>query len=97
MAERGARDDRKGPRESAGQVPGDEAEHVAGMFGELLDDRGLETGVHRAVGAQGVLARLPVVPVGAPPELVPGERVLLADQVARALPAVGREGNGAPG
>src|SRR6266496_4942077 len=79
------------------QVPSDQPEHVARVLGQLLDDGGFEAGVHRAVGAERILARLPVSPVGLVPELVPGGAVLLADQVAGPLPSVGCVGDGAPG
>src|SRR6266567_3695883 len=84
-------------RASARQVPSDKPEHVARVFGQLLDHGRFEAGVHRAVGAERILARLPVGPIGLVPELVPGGAVLLADQVAGSLPAVGRVGDGAPG
>src|SRR5436305_1499791 len=56
---------------SSEEVPGHHPEHVAGMLRQLADDRGFEAGVHGAVAAERILTRLPVLPVGAVPELAP--------------------------
>src|ERR1051326_4146660 len=61
--------------------------HISPALAELADDRRLEARVHEAVLAALVLALFPVVPVDARPELVPGRVVLLANQIAGALPA----------
>ena len=78
------------------QVPGRHAHHVLRALVEIAHHRRLEARVHRAVLAERVLARLPVLPVGLVPELVPGLVVLLADQVAGALPAQRRAGDRRP-
>src|SRR5262249_19792316 len=97
----GARNGRaRAPRRtptSAEEVPGDEADHVARALRELAHDRRLEAGVHRAVLAEPVLARLPVLPVCPVPEVGPRGGVRLPDQVAGTLPAERRVGDRAPG
>src|ERR1700726_219189 len=82
---------------SSRQVPGCETHHVARVVAGFRDRRRLEAGMHGAVLAEVVLARFPVVPVGAVPELLEGLAELLADQVAGTLPAVRRVGDRAPG
>src|SRR5206468_11003324 len=61
--------------------------HVAPAVAELADDGGFEARMHEAILAALVLAALPVIPVDLAPELVPVRIILLADQVAGALPA----------
>src|SRR4029079_18924394 len=78
------------------EVPRRHAHHVLRALVQVAHHRSLEARVHRAVLTQRVLARLPVVPVGPVPELVPGLVVLLADQVAGALPAQRRARDGRP-
>src|SRR4051812_35706931 len=78
-------------------VPRGQAHQLARLLAHVHHDRGLEAGVHRAVAAERVLARLPVVPVGLAPELEEVLRVLLADEVAGPLPAARRERHRAPG
>src|SRR4030095_3317318 len=69
---------------------------VGQALAELPHDRRLEARVHLAVVAARVLARLPVRPVDVAEELLPRAVVLVADQVAGALPAVRRERGVAP-
>src|SRR5262249_61606515 len=57
------------PELSRAQVPPRHRPHVARALAQLADDGGLEPGVHEAVLAARVLARLPVAPVDAAPEL----------------------------
>src|SRR6185369_3197219 len=52
--------------------------------------------MHQAVLAARVLARLPVFPIDAAPELFPASVVAALDEIAWALPAFGRAGRGAP-
>src|ERR1051325_7233852 len=78
------------------QVPRHQPEHVPGMFRQLAHHARLEPRVHRAVLAEGVLARLPIRPVRPAPELVPRLAPRLSDQVARPLPPVRRESHRAP-
>src|SRR5262245_27561551 len=84
------------PELSRTQVPARQRPQVARARAQLADDGGLEAGVHEAVLAARILARLPVVPVDAAPELLPASVVLALDEVARALPALRRAGGRAP-
>src|SRR5207245_11255946 len=77
-------------------LPARHREHVRKALSELPHDRRLEARVHLAVVAARILARLPVVPVDAAEELLPGGVVLALDQVAGALPALRRVGRIAP-
>src|SRR5262249_36392716 len=74
------------------QVPARHRPQVARALAQLADDGGLEAGVHEAVLAARILALLPVVPVDAPPDLLPGSVCLARCEVARALPGLRRPG-----
>src|SRR5687767_8136956 len=78
------------------KVPFRHRPHVAPALAELADDGRLEARVHEAVLAARVFALLPVVPVDVVPELFPRGVVLVADQVAGALPAERRARDVAP-
>src|SRR5712691_10229387 len=55
---------------SSQKVPNCHAEHVSGVLRQFAYDRTFESRMHGAIGAECVLARLPVCPVRAVPEVV---------------------------
>src|SRR5262249_53955516 len=70
---------------------------IAPVLSELANDGWLEPRVHEAIPAALVLTLLPVIPIDAPPELVPRRIVLVADQIAGALPTEWRASDVSPG
>ena len=79
------------------EIPRRHAQHITWAFPEFQDCRRLEAAVHEAILAKAVLARFPIIPVNAIPEFFPGFKILLTDEIARALPSAWGEGDSAPG
>src|SRR5262245_5192963 len=69
------------------KIPGGHPHQVLGAAPNLADRRGLESRVHGAIGATGVLPRLPVLPVGLFREFLPRMSVLRGGEVAGPLPS----------
>src|SRR5919198_1384825 len=84
------------PRCPSTEVPQGHPRQVLRVSGQLPHRGRLEPRVHRAVLARSILPGLPVVPVGAVPELLPVERQRAAHEIARALPSPRGEGDRAP-
>src|SRR5437867_9440350 len=78
------------------EIPRGHLHELSGIPSGLADHRGLKPRVHRAVLTAAILPRLPVLPVGFAPELLPRMGVLRADEIAGPLPAAGCVGDRAP-